>query len=452
MVIPTDLAERFFKIIEFSNVPWSVVDDVATSDPNILRPIKGVCFEELFRGICLKYMPSVSFSLGPGDSDVDVYLKKHRLQLKTIDKGSTVENTTIGVALHKTHGREKRPHNLYSADEPTFDFLVIMHPSDGILIIPYNEIPKNVNWPGYLADPATFDWDSNWKNRWDLLGFPELKGKSLENRIAPAKSELPKLSAETYLEDYQIIQTLCRPEYFRAAVMGLKGNIKEFWLIDFMRKKGFSISTPAEPYPKYDFKITNKLGKEIKIQVKGTSKNMCDASREIIGVEVMGTHGQFPDRGYKRSFFDYLAVVVSEDQVNSKYPISKGSHFVFIPVLDLPLHYLIGKGIDNRSSGRRNKRWNLPEFSDVLYPNIKLKTKYNKESNKVEIFPDISQYKRFEGSDVIPADSRFRSAGPYILDEIPDFDKSSNASNSRIQKKSTVTLRNFMPVEPSANS
>jgi hypothetical protein len=445
MVISADLAKTFFEIIEFSNVSWSVIDDVATSDPNILRPIKGVCFEELFRGICLKYMSNAAFSLGPGDSDVDVYLTKHRLQLKTIDKGSTIKNTTIGVALHKTHGQEKRPYNLYSTDEPTFDFLVVLHPLNGILIIPYDKIPKNVNWPGYLADPASFDWDSSWKNRWDLLGFPELKGKSLENRIIPIKSELPKLSAETYLEDYQIIETLCRPEYFRAAVMGLKGNIKEFWLIDFMRRKGFSISTPTEPYPKYDLKITNKFGKEFKVQVKGTSKNMCDASKEIIGVEVMGTHGQFPDRGYRRSFFDYLAVVISKDQINSNYPIPKGPHFIFIPVSDLPLHYLIGKGIENRNSGRRNKRWNLPEFSDVLYPNIKLKTKYDKKSDKVEIFPDISQYKKFGVFDVISTNSRFRFAGPYILDEIPDFDRSSNVGNSQIQKKkSTVTLKDFM--------
>lgn len=444
MVISSDLAKKFFETIEISNVLWSVVDDVAVSDPNVLRPIKGVCFEEMFRNIVSRYMPKATFSLGPGDSDVDVYSNKHRLQLKTIDKGSTVYKRTIGVALHKTHGREKRPYNLYSTDEPTFDFLVVLHPSDGILIVPYAEIPEHSSWPGYLSDPALFDWDSKWKNRWDLLGFPTFKGKSLENRVIPSKSQLPRLSAETYLEDYQIIQALCRPEYFRAAVMGLKGNIKEFWLIDFMKKQGYLISTPTESYPKYDFKVTNKHGKEFKVQVKGTSKNMCDASKEIIGVEVMGTHGRFPERGYKKSFFDYLAVVISEDQIKSNYPISRGLHFVFIPVSDLPLHYLIGKGIDDRNSAWRNRRWNLPEYNDVLYPNIKLKTRYNKKLNRVEIFPDISQYKRYRRFDIIPANSKFRSAGPYILDEIPDFDKGVNGDSQIQKKKSIVTLKDFM--------
>jgi len=110
---------------------------------------------------------------------------------------STTENETIGVALHKTHGREERPYNLYSTKEPTFDFLVTLHPRDGILIIPYAEIPSNPNWPGYLADPAQFDWSSGWKNRWDLLGHDELRGKSLESRVIPTKSQLPKLSSET---------------------------------------------------------------------------------------------------------------------------------------------------------------------------------------------------------------------------------------------------------------
>ena len=202
--------------------------------------------------------------------------------------------------------------------------------------------------------------------------------------------------------------------------MGLKGNIKQFWLIDFMKQRGYSISTPTEPYPKYDFKVTNRYGRAFKIQIKGTSKNMCDASRERIGVEVMGTHGQFPKRGYRKSFFDYLAVVVSEDQINSNYPISRGLHFLFIPVSDLPLHYLVGKGIDNKNSGYRNRLWNLPEYKDVLYPNIKLRTKYNETSNRVEIFPDISQYARHREFGTIGSDSKFRSAGPYVLDEIPN--------------------------------
>jgi hypothetical protein len=419
MVIPSDLAQRFFEVIEIPAVDWAVVDYVAVSDPNILRPIKGVCFEEMFRHIVSKYMPNAVLSPGPGDSDVDINLNKTRLQLKTMDKGSTAHNLTIGVALHKTHGREQRPHNLYKKSDPTFDFLLFLHPVDGIMIVPFAEIPEHGSWKGYLADPAHFDWNSKWRNSWELLGFPALAGRSLESRKIPPETQLPKLSAETFLEDWQIIETLCRPEYFRAAVMGLKGNIKEFWLIDFMKKQGYSITTPTESYPKYDCKVANNRGKTFKVQIKGTSKNMCDSSSEAIGVEVMGTHGQFPGRGYQKSFFDYLAVVISPEQIRSDYPVSKGIHFLFMPVSDLPIHYLVGKGIKSMESGFRNKKWNLPEYRYVLYPNVKLKTKYNKALKRVEVFPDISSYRMNSGFQVISSDSAFRHAGPYVLDEIP---------------------------------
>ena len=96
MTIPKDLEEKFYDVIEISNLSWDFVDKVAVSDTNVLRPIKGVCFEELFRNIATKYMPNAGFKLGPGDSDVDVYLNEIRLQLKTIDKGASKKNQTIG--------------------------------------------------------------------------------------------------------------------------------------------------------------------------------------------------------------------------------------------------------------------------------------------------------------------------------------------------------------------
>jgi len=439
-MISSSLAKKFWDVIEISNLPWSFVDNVGVSEPNILRPIKGICFEEMFRTIIRDNMPGANFRLGPGDSDVDIYLNGKRLQLKTIDKGSTKEGSVIGVALHKTHGHEKRPHNLYKVYPPSFDFLVVLHPSDGILIIPHGEIPRNNNWEGYLSDPAIFDWESRWLNRWDLLGFPQFKGRSLENRTEPSESQLPKLSRETHLKDYQIIRALCRPEYFRAAVMGLKGNIKEYWMIDTTKKAGYHISVPNEPYSKYDFKVIGKNGREVRVQVKGTSKNMCDPANEKLGVEVMGTHGRFPKRGYKKSDFDYLAVVVSENQINMNYPIKRTLHFLFMPVSDLPLHYLIGNGIDEIETGWRNKDWNLPEYKDVIYPNIKLRTKYNSDLDRVEVYPDISLYGKYHGFEIIDPDSDFRVAGPYILDELPNFNE---IDDRKAKNKKNSTLEDF---------
>jgi len=424
MVVSSELENRFFEIIEMTGIPWEVIDHVATSDPNILRPIKGVCFEELFRKLVARHMKSVSIAPGIGDSDIDLNFNSLRLQLKTCDKGSTKRGEKIGVALHKTHGREKRPYNLYRINDPVFDFLVVLHPDSGIMIVPWDDIPTNENWNGYLADPATFPWNNLYLNRWDYLGFTQYKGKSLEIRNIPKKSLLPKLSTETFLEDFQIIDVLCRPEYFRAAVMGLKGNIKEHWMKDILRKKGYTIFEPVGSYPKYDLFVEKENGTKCKVQVKGTSKNMCDANHEKIGVEVMGTHGQFPMRGYKRTYFDYIVIVISEKQLNSQYPISDGLHFLFIPVEDLPLHYLIGNGDSTVRSGWSNSNWNNPEYNDVLYPNIKLKSSYNEKIKQVEFRPDIISYGKYRGYDIIPQNSIFRTAGPYVLDNIPnDFKK-----------------------------
>lgn len=419
MVIPPDLKKKFSEIVEINDFIWALVDKVAVSDPNVLRPIKGVCFETLFNLTVSKYMTDKNIKLGKGDEDVDIYLNEIGLQLKTPAKGSTKKNKVVGVSLHKTHGREKRPDNLYSFDDQVFDFLVLFHPENGILIIPFEEIPKNNNWPGYLRDPAIFDWNSIWKNRWDLIGFPEYKGKTLESREIPENSELPHLSKETYLKDYEIIETLCKPEYFRAAVMGLKGNMKENWIIELLKEKGYLISLPEGSYPKYDFKVKNKLENEYLVQVKGTSKNMCDISKKLIGVEVMGTHGRFPKRGYHKSDFNYLALIISHSQLNRQYNLSKDLHFVFIPTSDLPLHYLIGIGDENINSGWKNSRWNLTGNNDIIYPNIKLITEFNKELDKVVLKPCISCYRKYKGFKTLPINSEFRNAGPYILDEIP---------------------------------
>ncbi len=419
MAVSHDLKKRFEEIIEIRNISLETVDKVAISESNILRPIKGVCFEELFCMSVANYVDKHEIESGEGDSDVDLTVKSNKLQLKTIATGYTKDKERIGVSLHKTHGNETRPHNLYKIEDRTFDFLVVMHPDNGILIVPFDDIPKNVNWNGYLADPAIFDWNTKWLNRWELIGLSDsLSGKSIENREIPDKSELPQLSKETYLEDFQIIETLCKPEYFRAAVMGLKGNLKQYWIIDELRNKGFNITEPTEAYPKYDL-VINLENRKIRVQVKGTSKNMCNPDNNKIGTEVMGTHGQFPLRGYKKTDFDYLALIISEHQMNQSYPIEDGLHFIFIPMNDLPLHYLIGNGVDGRKTNWANEKWNLEDFSNVIYPNIKLITNYNSQNSKVEISPDLDTYRKYRGYDIIPDDSPFRSAGPYMLDEIP---------------------------------
>jgi len=365
-MISNELKTKFEKVIEFENIEWHVVDLIIQKDANTLRPIKGVAFEEYFKKILRHRFPGIDIKDGLGDSDVDLYVNGFKLQLKTLDKGSTKYKDRVGVALHKTHGLEKRPYNLYSTKAKIFDFLVLLHPESGIYIIPYNKIPRHKSWPGYLDDPAKINWRSKRLNNWKKIGLEEIDGVAIDDRTPPKESELPFLSKETFLEDYEIIETLCKPEYFRAAVMGLKGNIKEYWFENYVRKLGYRIKLPIGPYPKYDIVMVDKGGIDRKIQIKGTSKNMCNLKRCTIGVEVMGTHGRFPKRGYTKRMIDYVAMVISANQLPPS-KVSREPHFLIIPVRDLPLHYKIGKGkIFNEPD------WDKKEYSDVIYPNMKL--------------------------------------------------------------------------------
>lgn len=412
-MISNSLKIKFEGIIEFENIDWKIIEHIVQKDANILRPIKGVAFEEYFKKILRKKFPNIDIKDGEGDSDVDLFVNGYKLQLKTPAKSPTLENRFVGVSLHKTHGLEKRPHNLYKIVAKTFDFLVLQHPISGIFIIPYDEIPEHNSWPGYLDDPARIPWNSPSLNNWGLIGLDEIDGLTIDDRTAPQNSELPFLSKETCLEDFEIIETLCKPEYFRAAVMGLKGNIKEHWFEVHLKNLGYKISPPIGSYPKYDVAIENVNGEKKKVQTKGTSKNMCNIEKNTIGVEVMGTHGRFPSRGYKKDMIDYVAVIISSKQL-PKIKLSTGPHFILIPVEDLPLHYKIGKGNEFDQV-----LWNDEQYSDVIYPNIKLKIKDSK-AKSIEFVPDLLSYGKASGHDVIPKNSSFRKAGPYLLDFIPD--------------------------------
>lgn len=415
MITPI-LKKTFEELIEVQDVDWAILDDVATSDSNILRPIKGVAFEEYFKKILISHLPSILIHDGIGDDDVDLSVNGHRLQLKTPVTQSIRPGISFGVALHKTHGDETKPNCLYKPSNKPFDFLVAFHPSDGILFVPLDKIPRHKKWPDYFADPACFPWDSEWINRWDLIGLTPLKGKSLDTRIVPSSSMLPKLSAATYLEDYEIITMLSKPEYFRAAVMGLKGNLKERWFKTKLQSLGFNVQNSPGAYYPYDLILFNKINEIIRIQIKGTSKGMCDISKSRVGFEMMGTHGQFPVRGYKKRDIDFVAIIISEHQLPSNCNIDKGLNFLLIPVNDLPHHHLIGNGVAGQIKHAGNEKWNLPDFNDVIYPNIKLK--FFCQNGKVLFKPDIDAYRTTTNRTMI-SNSLFSTSGPYVLNEIP---------------------------------
>lgn len=144
---------------------------------------------------------------------------------------------------------------------------------------------------------------------------------------------------------------------------------------------------------------------------------MCELNARKLGTEVMGTHGQFPARGYKRSSIDYVAIIISKDQLPLHTAVRK-VNFVIIPTADLPTHYLVGNGDETIEKGSGNKKWNLPEYSDVIYPNLKFR--FEIVNDDIIISPDIDGYRRHRGFDVIPLDSEFRKNKRYVLNAIPE--------------------------------
>lgn len=410
-MISSKLKSKFEEVIEFENIEWRILEHVIRRNPNILRPIKGIAFEEYLKKILRNRVPELNVVDGIGDSDIDLCINGFKLQLKTPAKKITIAEKFVGVSLHKTHGNEVRPYNLYKKNEKIFDFLVILHPVRGIFIIPFDEIPESKSWPGYLADPVLFDWNHSRLNNWGLLGYNKIDGEALDDRNLANKSDLPFLTSETFLEDHEVIEALCKPQYFRAAVMGLKGNMKEHWFEEKLLSAGYKTEPPQEKYSKFDTCILKRDRTKIRIQVKGTSKNMCNLEKSIIGVEVMGTHGRFPQRGYTRRMFDYVAVVISSNQL-PRGNLPAGLHFICIPVVDLPLHYKIGKG-----KSFKNALWDDVQYSDIIYPVIKLK--FSESSGSVQFVPNVESYRTVGKLKIISQESPFRIAGPYLLDTFP---------------------------------
>jgi hypothetical protein len=396
-------------------VDFKIIDELVMSDNNILRPVLGHAFEFKVEEIIVKSLLGSVLPQG-GDTDVDLIIfdrekKKYTAQIKTLNKASIKPGVSFGVNLHKTHGMEKRPNNLFpmrwpcpicSHEGEEFpDFLIIPHPIKGILIIPKNSIPENKSFPGHYADPAIFSWDSIWINRWDLLGFPDFRGSHLERDKVNKQEKLTKVCEAINLTEDEVLSLWLKPENFRMIDMNLRGNLREPALRNKLINLGCNVSNPVGKYPKYDL-IVN----DYKVQIKGFSKGLADVNNCLYGVEVMGTHGNGQVRRYSESDFDFLAVVIEPSYMNDKFGIDKENyHFFFVPSKDLPLHY------------RNGFEWTT---KDKLYDVAKFKI--IKKDNYIEIEPNNSYANppKFNSGESIVTRQvvKFRNSKTYLLNSI----------------------------------
>ncbi|MBI2580713.1 hypothetical protein HYV85_02795 [Candidatus Woesearchaeota archaeon] len=364
------------------NVDWVTLEEFILKNPEIARPVIGHCFETWFDKLIWRM--GYSIQIVGGDDAVDRKLNGKTLQLKTPYKNGTIPGRRVAYALHKTHGLEKRPANLYKPEDFA-DFLIGKIDKGKLLICPKDKIPKNSNYQGrkwleYLADPAYFDWDCEWVNRFDLLGI-KFNGSLPDISNGSKVGLFPKLEKITELSDIEIIGTLMKPENFRVLEQNLKGSIRQLHFKNMARRQGVELHEPAANLAtrtkiKVDFVDVN--GK--RIQVKGRTKTLCNGN--IVGIEVKGSHGRIPQRLYRKSDFDFLGVVLDPGSIPEtlRGVNTHEYNFVTFPVDSLPIH---------ENSGKTMYPWTMK------FRNGSRKTLYSSTPKEVGVKPDANKTKEW---------------------------------------------------------
>lgn len=322
-------------------IPWDILEEFILNRQHILRPIVGHCFETWF-DILMRINGHKIESVG-GDDVVDQILEGKTLQLKTIYKNGSREGERVAYSLHKTHGIEKRPYNLYKPEDFA-DFLIGLHPNWKIIICPRERIPLNRDYPRrgwgeYLADPVYFDWNTEWINRFDFLKVKIQKYPAYNPKL---NKIFPRLGEITRLSDIDIVKTLLKPENFRVLNQNIQGTIREWHFYEYAKKQGIQLYEPdSNSESRIRIKVDFVLPDGRLIQVKGRTKSLCRG--DIIGVEVKGSHGRIPQRLYKREDFHLLVVVIDPGSILKEFAKAHGVdpdkyNYYVIPVEDLRSH------------------------------------------------------------------------------------------------------------------
>ena len=148
-------------------------DAFCSSEPHVVRSLKGHCFEAWFDDLLTRAGYHCE-EIG-GDSLFDRRVNGKTLQLKTPYQRGTVDGVKVSYRMHKTHGPERFPDVLYRREDFA-DFLVGHRRGNDVLICPAanmplkKEVQKKSPWPDYIADPTPFNWNCEWVNRYDLIG------------------------------------------------------------------------------------------------------------------------------------------------------------------------------------------------------------------------------------------------------------------------------------------
>jgi hypothetical protein len=350
-------------------------DQFLSTTPHILRSVRGHAFEVWFDRE-LRERGSQIDKVG-GDDVVDRIYNGITLQLKTPYWNGTKDGELVQYKMHKTHGAERQPLCYYKPEEFA-DFLVAMHPTNGVYICPKNSIPTRgdisprLKYPEYISDPLPFDWDSEWLNRYDLLGIEIDEPPMISEHSEQESSLLPKTIAKIGFTDYDIIHSILDDGNFRIWNQLIKGSIREFHFEKYTEENNLKLY-PVDRDPALNGrqrqKIDYLLDDNTRIQVKGLTLGMCEGDK--LGCETQCSHGRVPTRLYRTDDFDYLAIVIdpdsiSEDVANKKGLDRKDYNFVIVPMENLPVH-------------PRSNEWDFPRIKSNYHFNARETTFNNIE-------------------------------------------------------------------------
>ena len=348
MEIENDDLNKFNNLLKTIKISMQDFDEFLSLNPHIYRSIRGHAFEVWFdREMKERNIPITSVG---GDDVVDRVINGKTLQLKTSYIKATIPEKKFGYRMHKTHGAEVKPYCYYTKEEFA-DFLVGLHPTKGVIICPRKflptrgEVSKKLDYPEYLADPLPFDWNTEWLNRYDLLGIKVDDYPIIAEHSKSEAKYFPKLIGKIGFTDYDIVHSIIDEKNFRIWFQLIVGTIREFHFANFARLHGISLNAPKTSKStlstRGNQKVDYVLDNGVRIQVKGLTIGM--SSDQILGCETQGSHGRVPNRLYKRSDFDFLAIVVDPGSIPvetaKKIGVNANQYnFVIIPMSKLPRH------------------------------------------------------------------------------------------------------------------
>jgi len=344
MVLDKEGLNKFNALLKSIRTDAAALDLFMSKPPHIYRNIRGHAFEIWFDREMQERSGKIK-SVG-GDSVGDREINGHALQLKTPYIKGTVDGRVVGYRMHKTHGAEVKPYCYYTKEEFA-DYLVGLHPNGGVIICPRKYLPtrgevsSRLDYPDHLADPLPFDWNTKWLNRYDLLGLKIEKPPTISGHTASEAKLFPKLISRIGFTDYDIVHAIIDERNFRTWYQLIVGSIRELHFSKFAEQHGINLNPPASLATRGTQKVDYLLDNGKRIQVKGLTKGMCKG--DILGCETQCSHGRVPNRLYRRSDFDYIAIVIDPESISPKIAKTKGIssdnyNFVIVPMSKLPRH------------------------------------------------------------------------------------------------------------------